>query len=301
MQPTSIPYFGEILSLITAALWSLSVILYKKSGETVHPLGLNIFKSSFAFLLLVPTTMLLGVPLFPPLSSHIYTVTILSGLLGIGVADTVFFKSLNMIGAGRTAVVEASYAPFVILLSTVFLSEHLSVGQGIGSALIVGAVLFATYTTSEREGKLPRNVLIVGVLLGLLASGLMAVGMVLIKPVLDGQSLYWFTIWRLVGGLSVIGIQLAFHPKRRQVLDSIMVRRGWPFMIAGAFFGQYITLITWLGGMKYTQASIAGVLNQTSTVFTFIFAAVMLREPVTRRRLGAIGLAAVGVFLVTFA
>ncbi|MFH0882554.1 MAG: DMT family transporter [bacterium] len=301
MQAAPIPYLGEILSLITAVLWALSVILYKKSGETVRPLALNLFKCSFAFILLVPTALLLGVDLFPSLPSRVYIVTILSGLLGIGLADTIFFKSLNMIGAGRTAVVEASYAPYVILLSTIFLGERLNMGQGVGAALIVGAVFVATYTTTERNGTLPRRTLVIGVLLGLLASGLMAVGMVLVKPVLSGQSLYWATVWRLVGGLAALGVQLVFQPRRLQVLGSMIVRRGWPYMIAGAFFGQYITLITWLGGMKYTEASIAGTLNQTSTIFTFIFAAILLREPVTRRKLVAIVLAAAGVFFVTFA
>ncbi len=301
MQTTPYPYLGELLSLATALLWAFSVILYKKSGETAHPLALNIFKSGFAFILLVPTALLLGVDLFPSLPPRVYIVSILSGLLGIGLADTIFFKSLNMLGAGRTAIVEASYAPFVILLSTIWLGERLNVGQGFGAAMIVFAVLLATYTTAERQGTLPRRVLVYGVLLGLTASGLMAVGMVLIKPVLAGQSLYWATVWRLVGGLGVQGVMLSFHPRKRQVLGSMMIRRGWPYMIAGAFFGQYITLITWLGGMKYTEASIAGALNQTSSVFTFVFAALLLREPVTRRRLVAIGLAVVGVFVVTFA
>jgi drug/metabolite transporter (DMT)-like permease len=301
MQITPFPYLGEILSLVTAFMWALSVVLYKKSGENVRPLALNLFKCSFAFILLVPTALLLGVDLFPSLPPRVYIVTILSGLLGIGLADTIFFKSLNMIGAGRTAVVEASYAPYVILLSTAFLGERLNVGQAVGAALIVGAVLVATYTTTERDGALPRKTLVVGVLLGLLASGLMAVGMVLIKPVLGGQSLYWATVWRLVGGLAALGVQFAIQPQRLQVLGSMMVRRSWPFMIAGAFFGQYIALITWLGGMKYTEASIAGALNQTSSIFTFIFAAILLRERVTRRKLVAIGLAVVGVFFITFA
>ena len=42
-------------------------------------------------------------------------------------------------------------------------------------------------------------------------------------------------------------------------------------------------MLLWLGGYKYTQASVAAVLNETSSVFILLFAAWWLREPLTRR------------------
>jgi drug/metabolite transporter (DMT)-like permease len=52
--------------------------------------------------------------------------------------------------------------------------------------------------------------------------------------------------------------------------------------------------------MKYTQASIAAALNQTANVFIFIFAALLLREPITRRRTLGIVLGFTGAVLVSF-
>jgi len=52
--------------------------------------------------------------------------------------------------------------------------------------------------------------------------------------------------------------------------------------------------------MKYTQASTAAALNQTSNVFVFLFAALFLKEKITLLRLAAIFTAVIGVFLVTF-
>ena len=46
------------------------------------------------------------------------------------------------------------------------------------------------------------------------------------------------------------------------------------------------------------QASTAAILNQTSAVFVLPIAALVLREPVTRRKLGAVALAIGGAALV---
>jgi len=58
-------------------------------------------------------------------------------------------------------------------------------------------------------------------------------------------------------------------------------------------------MILWLGGLKYAQASVAAVLNQTATIFTILLAALILREPLTRFRIVAAALAMAGVLLIT--
>ena len=60
-----------------------------------------------------------------------------SGFLGIAVADTLYLRALNVMGASRTGIVSALYTPFVILLSAVFLDEMLSPWQWLGFALSI--------------------------------------------------------------------------------------------------------------------------------------------------------------------
>ena len=52
--------------------------------------------------------------------------------------------------------------------------------------------------------------------------------------------------------------------------------RVWPVMVPGAIAGTYVSLVFWLAGMKYTQASTASALNQTATLWTFVLAALLL-------------------------
>ena len=93
---------------------------------------------------------------------------------------------------------------------------------------------------------------------------------------------------------------LPLLPQRKKALATLRDVRIWPVMIPGAVMGTYVSLLLWLAGMKYTLASIASALNQTATLWTFLLAALLLHEPVTRRRVAGLLAGVVGVALVTF-
>jgi drug/metabolite transporter (DMT)-like permease len=67
--------------------------------------------------------------------------------------------------------------------------------------------------------------------------------------------------------------------------------------VPAAFFGSYLSLIMWTGGMKYAKASVAAVLNQLNTIFIVIIAAVFLRERLTGWKVLAVVLAFLGAYL----
>jgi drug/metabolite transporter (DMT)-like permease len=293
-----IPYFGELLSFLTAFIWATAVILFKKSGETVHPIALNMFKNIFAMILLLPTMALLGETSLHQAPAYEYWWLLASGALGIGVGDTLFFKSLNMLGAGLLAIVDCIYLPFVILLSILWLGESLSVWQFIGVALIMAAIVLATYEKSGQ--KISRHNLFWGVTYGLIAMAAMALSIVFTKPLLERSPLIWLTEVRLVGGVIVLLVVFAFHRSKRPIMVSLTHAHGWKYMITGSFLGAYLSMMIWLAGMKFAQASVASALNQTSNVLIFVLAAVFLKERFKFRRILAIVIAMVGVFLVTF-
>ena len=148
-----IPYQGESLALITAVVWAIAVILFKKSGESVHPIGLNLFKNVLAVTLFIPTLWAIEGYVFRPAPWQDYGLLLLSGALGIGVADTLFFHCLNRLGASLTAIVDCFYAPFIIGLSMVWLGDTLSWLQFLGVVLIISAVLTATYPSRTGSGR----------------------------------------------------------------------------------------------------------------------------------------------------
>jgi len=296
----NIPHLGEFLALASAAVWAVAVILFRISGKTISPFALNLFKNSVGLLLFLPLLPLLGKPFLPAASAADYALLLASGFLGIAVSDTLFFTALNLLGASLLAIVDCVYSPFIIVLSYVFLGERLNPWQFLGVLLIAAAIAVMGWKSTGENGKLPRRDLFRGTVLGILAMLTVAVGIVMIKPMLAHTDVFWATAMRLAGGIGGLVLALPFHPRRRAVLAPLLDVSQWKVLVPASVLGSFFSLLFWLAGMKFTLASIAAVLNQMNVIFVFILAAVFLREKATPWKIAAVALAFIGAFLASF-
>lgn len=314
----AVPYLGEICALAAALTWATALVLFKRSGESIPPLSLCLFKNVVAIVLLGGTLsvemfygpLLGGLDRAGALSADAPTATwvtqlheydvyilILSGVLGIAIADTLLFYSLNLIGVGLVTVVECTYTPFVMATAWLFLFEHIATADILGGAMVLSGV-FISSTHKPPAGRTRRR-LLWGMSLGVLAILLMAIGIVFAKPVLAHTTLLAATMWRLVGGTGVLAMLLASSPNRRRHFAVFRPSAAWRTCVPASILGTYFAMIFWLAGFKYTTASVAAVLNQTSTILALIMATLILKEPFTRRKALAALLAFAGVVVVS--
>jgi drug/metabolite transporter (DMT)-like permease len=287
---------GELFALLTAVLYSSAVILYKKSVVVVSPFALNLVKNTVALILLAVTALLLGqTQLFSIPARHI-ALMLASGAIGIGVSDTLFLMTLKRLGASRTAVVDCLYSPFVILLSFLMFRETLQPLAILGGALIIGSVLLSAQRGFGEP--MPRKAFWTGCALGAAAMATVAYAVIMMKPILSTYPLTLMNAIRMAGGLASMVVSLPFHPDRKSVYSILKPQRVWVWIAVGSFLGSYLAIITWLAGFKYTQAGIAALLNQTSTVFVVILAAIFLGERMTKLKIVAVAMAFAGTAIV---
>jgi len=291
---------GASFGLLAALVWAFAMILFKRSGEKVTPLALNHFKNTIAVALLGGTLLVMGegISAFRAFSAADVGILVLSGFLGITVADTLFFYSLNLCGVGITALVDCLYSPFIILFSFLLLTEKLTALQYAGAALVVLAV--ALTSRSEPPADRTRMQLAAGILIGVLDMALMGIGIVIAKPVLARFPVMWATAMRMAAGTAVLAFLLLLTPRGRALFKVFRPAKTWRFSVPASVLGAYLSCILWIGGFKYASASVAAVLNQTSTVFALVLAALILKESFTRLKLLAVILAMAGIVLVTF-
>ncbi len=290
-------YLGEILALSAALFWAIGVILFKKSGENMSPLSLNLFKNLIAMALFIPTIPLLGESFNPgqPLSAWIMLG--LSGLLGITLADTLFFISLNKLGASLVAVVDTSYTPFLLSMGYIFLGDRIGPIAFLGACLIVAGLIIGSLSKPE-PGRTRKDILI-GTIIGITGIFTMVVGIIIIKDILNNAPLIWASGVRLFFGfMGLIPIIFFNRTRRNRFLTNLRQPQTWKIGVPAAISGSFLAMICWVGGLKYTDVSIAGMLNQLSTIFIFVLAILFLKESVSWKRILAIFLSFLGAVLV---
>ena len=292
-------HLGDIFALATAFSWALGVVLFRRSQAYFSAPALNFFKNIVGIVCLTLTIWLTGRWDALELEPEAIALMVVSGALGIGVADTMFFECLERLGASKTAVVECLYSPVVILFSGIFLEEVLGLPLLVGCGLIVGSIVLIERGRGDHEETADRRDLLEGLALGVGSIVFMGIAVVLVKPVIERADLLWSTELRLLGGILGGLIYSGWRSEVRKAWrEALRPSPGWRYAIPGAFVGTYLSLIFWLGGFKYGAASSAAALNQTSTVFTVILAAVLLKEKVSIYQWVAVILGFVGSLVV---
>jgi drug/metabolite transporter (DMT)-like permease len=285
---------GEFLSILCALLWAFAVICYRKAGDHINVSAMNLFKICLTLILMIPTLYFTDGFTPPELSAGDWSLLLISGFLGIMLADLFYLRALQLIGAGLTGLTGSLYSPFVVLLSFFFLAERLNRWQIMGMALVLIGVLFISYRKKSLTVEHPP---IRGFVFAALGVFFTALGIVIIKPVTTELPFFWIIFIRTIGGVVTM---LLFNALSRQSLNPLAIMRsaGRYWLLAGALLGQYLSTMVWVAGYKYTSASVASILNETASIFILILGWLILKEPMNARKITGAVISITGVLVV---
>ncbi len=134
-----------ILSAFGAATsWTYACFIWRKQTQKYKPIDINLIKNIIAFLVFIPA--------FINLSSitelKVIFILLISGIIGIGLGDTFYLKSLQTIGTRKTLSIE-TLSPLIAALSgEIFINENLTTKSWVG-IIIVSISLFIILKTGN--------------------------------------------------------------------------------------------------------------------------------------------------------
>lgn len=287
---------GEFLSIACAAVWALAVVLFRRSGETLPAFELNLFKNLLGTLLTGLTVLVIESDRLPAFSASGWLIICASGVIGIAVADTWYLRALNLMGAARTGVVASLYSPFVVLLSALYLGEVLRGWQMAGFSLVLAGILLVTWRTNRID--VSARALRLGVFYGAGAVLMMAIGIVMVKPLLEGGHFFAIAGLRLAAGTIAMLVFVSAIRGWPNMMARYRQPQPWGTIVVASFLASYLAMLLWLGGYRLAPASIASVLNETAAAFIVLFAWWVLKEPMSFRRIGGVCLTFSGVAVI---
>lgn len=296
-------YLGEALAIGAAVFWSLGLILFRLSTLQIGPIALNLLKNVVAAVLLLITVLLWpgGWRAIGAFTWNELAILCISGVIGLAVADTLFFFALGRIGVGMTSIADCMYSPMAVLFAYLLLGESLSPLQYVGGAIIVCSILVVS--GGSPPAGISQAQLALWMAISALAVTLMAFGIVYARPVIRAHlhpvELVWVTNIRLIAGTVFLAILTPLTPERRTALLVFRPGRVWRTCLPAAFIGTYLCMLCWVSGFGFAQAGVAALLNQTSVIFSLLLAAWLLREPLTGQKLLAVCIAMIGIVTLT--
>ena len=128
-----------ILSAIGAALsWTYACSIWRTQTNIYKPIEINFLKNIIAFIIFSPVILI-----FFNYSTHYkyFLILILSGIIGIGLGDTFYLKSLNLIGTRKTLSIEALSPLIAAITGNLFIDENLSLNAWIGIVIVTGTLV----------------------------------------------------------------------------------------------------------------------------------------------------------------
>ena len=285
---------GETLSLLCAFIWAVAVILYKKAGDHFNAYEMNLFKSVFVFILMIPTVLFFESWEIPQMSYYQMSVILISGIIGIMLADLFYLRALQLIGASLTGITGSLYSPFVVSLSMLLLAESLNSWQYFGMLLVLAGVVLVGYRKKTLTIEHPP---IRGFVYAALAVFFTALGIVIIKPVSTELPFFWIILIRSFGGMIAM-VLYGLAIRQPLTVSHILEAKGGMWLILGTFLGQYVSMMIWVAGYKYTSASVASILNETASVFILLLSWIFLKEHLNFRKVIGVVITITGVLFV---
>ena len=179
--------FYYFLALLAAFCWSLSSLISADITRVLGGIGFNRLRLIFvSFMLLIYVTFQ---NTWITINIEYLNAIIVSGVIGVFLGDTLLFMALQKIGPRRNNILFSLAAPFAVVLNIVVLHKNMSFFEITGCILVfIGVVIAITYgnnSNNNHRWELIEGSIKLGILFGTLAALCQAIGLIIMKPVLD--------------------------------------------------------------------------------------------------------------------
>jgi drug/metabolite transporter (DMT)-like permease len=291
---------GEFAALSAAFLWALASAIYSQLGKTLSPLLLNLSKGWVAVLLLCLTLVVQAEPI-PTIPLTPFIELSLSGAIGIGIGDTLYFETLRRLGVRLTLLLGVLTPSITAVLALLLLHEALSGWACLGMILTLAGIAWVIQERNNGSDPGGRSQTRQGLILGFIAVLIFAASALLSRDALAATSVtpLWSALIRLGAGTLSLMIAVMFQPRALKQWKALGQKAVALPLFSAAFLGTYLGIWLQQIGFKYAPAGIAQTMLATSPLFILGLARLAGQKVSVQSWVGsAIALAGVSLLLL---
>lgn len=282
---------GIIAALASAASWAFATVVFDRLGKVIPYAGITFLKGTLSIVLML--LLVIAVGDFKTVSINDAVILVISGIIGIAIGDTLFFMSLQDLGAKMQVLYFMLGQVVTMLLSFLLLGDVLTVNEYVGAIILLCGIVVVTWGKQEDHPNKTRG--IVGGFLSILC---FSVSTIMIKYTEENIDVISATFYRMLAGTFImILFGVTTHKMKSWLLPLKNIK------IFGLFFFNVVVLT--IGGfilsmyaIKAISVSLVSVLSTTEPVFVLLLAYLINREKVTKRELVGAAISISGLLII---
>jgi uncharacterized membrane protein len=288
---------GSTIGLIGAAMYGLSVVVYRSQADEIRPLAVSAIKMWVALPFMIAITFLipgLQAAFLPAMTIMLLSISIIFGAV---IGDTIYLWSQERIGVSYAFPIAMSFPILTFFMTVGFLGEPLILSRLAGAIIAVfGIILISNeQNRNQKKSESPAKLDILGLLGAIVTALLYATGTTVLQVGIEGVDPIAGNLIRVTVG------SIAFIPMvvvARVGGMTLPTRKATVYVIIAAFFGMALGGLFYVAAVAMVGAAIMSVIASTAPLFAVPVSVLLLKEKVTS--IAGIGILAtiLGVVLV---
>jgi DME family drug/metabolite transporter len=281
----------------------VSAMLYREALLKTEPVSANIVRLTCTSVILLAFLAIVGrFGVLLNLPPYVIVLASVSGIIGLGLGDTLYMVSLRMIGVARAVPVTCTYPLFSLLWAISFQKEAVTLQVVLGTIAIVAGVWLVSQRGGTNRSEPQKKVLIKGVIAALATAVMWSVSITMINMAVtlpETSSLDNAFAVNTVRVLAIAVVLIASAPITDRGFSFLRIeRKTLAILILGGIVA--LALGWFLLGFSFLTIpeSRAVPMSSTTPLFSTLAGAILLREKVTAKNaLGSVVIVA-GIFLI---
>ena len=261
-------YFYYFLALLAALSWSIASLISTDVSRKLGGIGFNRIRLLIVSLMLISYTFIDNS--WQTISLNYLNTIIISGIIGVFIGDTLLFSALQKIGPRRNNILFSLAAPFTVILNIIVLKNLMQIIEIIGCLIVfIGVVIAISYGENKKNihrWEIIEGSIKVGIILGVFAALCQAIGLIMMKPILDsGADPIASAAIRTSISAFLLSFTFFYKSNLRNLKNIITLDIIFKTIISG-FLGMALGMSLLLISLKNADAGIVATLSSTSPI-----------------------------------
>jgi DME family drug/metabolite transporter len=294
---------GEFAALGAAISWAVAPILYRKALLNVKPISANIVRCASNAAVLVLILFAFGkAEAIASLPAETIIAIVASGIIGLGIGDTLYMIGLHSVGVARAVPLASTYPLFSLVWATFLLGQPVTATAVLGAFAILLGIWLLSRDKGKNSAETKSKLAFIGIIVSLATAVTWSISITLMNvavmmPSVNTLDANYAVVTARIAALALFMIALS------PVLDKnhgfLKIKRRT--LIELCIGGLVANALGWLL-MNYSFLNIleaqAVPISSTTPLFSTIAGFALFHEKITvNNTLGAI-IIVVGIFLI---